>query len=68
MPTSLNHRAYRKPFVAVVAVPVRVAGIEVEVVGVVLVVRRRRPVVAVGAGIVDRRPIPVARSGQENTA
>ena len=34
MPTSLNHRAYRKPFVAVVAVPVRVAGIEVEVVGV----------------------------------
>ena len=53
--------------VAVVVVPVRVARIEVEVVGVVVVgVLRRRPVVAVVAGVVEVVVPAVARGRQKH--
>ena len=64
----LTHRAHRKLVVAVVVpvvVPVRVVRIEVQVVGVVLVVRRRRPVVAVGTDVVELAIPDVTRSGKE---
>ena len=53
------------PVVAVV-VRVHIARIEVHVVGVVRVVRieRRRPIVAVGAGIVEVVVVAIARRGQ----
>lgn len=53
--------------VAVVVVPIPIARIEVEVVRVVRVVRieRGRPVVAVGAGIVELAIPAVARSRKE---
>lgn len=52
--------------VTVVVVPVIVTAIEVQVVGVVAVVavQRTRPIVAVGASVVDFRTVAVARSGQ----
>lgn len=52
--------------VAVVVVPVGVARIEVEVVGVVRVVRvlRGRPIVAVATSVVEVAVPAIARSGQ----
>jgi len=47
--------------VAVVVVHVGVVAVEVEVVRVVRVVRRRGPVVAVVAGIVDIRTVAITR-------
>ena len=60
------HRTNRKPIVTVVVVPVDVLLVEVQVASVVLVllVERRRPVVAVVALIVDIRTVAVA-SGRE---
>jgi len=56
-------------FVAVVVVHVVIVRIEVEVPRIVRVVRveRRRPVVAVGTGIVEVAVVAVAGSGQEDT-
>ena len=63
----LTHRAHGFLVVAVVVpvVPVRVVRSEVEVVGVVLVVRRRRPIVAVRTNIVELAIPAVARSGEK---
>ena len=57
-----SHRTDRLPVVAVVVVPVEVARIEVEVPRVVRIVRirRRGPVVAVRAGVVEVRVVAVA--------
>ena len=57
-----SHRTDRLPVVAVVVVPVEVARIEVEVPRVVRIVRiwRRRPAVAVRAGVVEVRVVAVA--------
>lgn len=67
---SAGNRAHREPVVAVVVVRVRVAGIEVQVVGVVRVRRvlRGRPVVAVRTGIVEVGDVAVARCWQEQQA
>ena len=51
----------------VVVVRVEVRIVEVHVVRVVAIVVRSRPVVAVGTDIVDRSPVPVARSRQEDS-
>ena len=66
----LRHGADALPVVAVVVVPVHVARVEVQVVGVVRVVRieRTRPIVAVGACVVERRVVAPARSGEEAKA
>ena len=62
-----NH-AHREPIVSVgVVVRVEVRIVEVHVVRVVAIVVRSRPVVAVGTDIVDRSPVPVARSRQEDS-
>lgn len=62
----LTHRANALTAAAVVVVPVREAGIEVQFVGVVLAVRRRRPIVAVRTNAAElAKPAP-ARSGQED--
>ena len=55
------------PVVAVVVVPVDIARIEVHVPSVVRVVRieGRRPVVAVGTGIVKVRVVPVTGGGKD---
>ena len=55
------------PVVTVVVVPVDIVGIEVDVPRVVRVVRieGRRPVVAVGARIVEIGIVPVASGGKE---
>ena len=63
-----THRPNTLTVVAVpVVVPVHVVGIEVEVVGVVRVARveRARPVVAVGAGVVERAFVAIASRRQE---
>jgi len=53
-----------KPVVAVVVVPpIGVAVVEVQVVGVVRVVHRTAPIVAVVAGIVERAVVVVAITG-----
>jgi len=52
--------------VAVPTVPVRVVRIEAEVVDVVLVVRRRRPIVAVRTNVVELATPAAARSGEKN--
>ena len=67
---SADHRAHTLTVVAVVDVPIRVARIEVQVVGVVRVRRvlRGRPVVAVRAGIVEVGAVAVARCWQEQQA
>ncbi len=61
------HRAHREAEVAAVVVPARF-WIEADAPRVVLVARaeRRRPVAAVGAGIVEARAVAIARSGEEN--
>ena len=62
-------RAYSLTIVATVVAHALETMVEVEVArGVVAaaVVRRRTPKVAVGAGIVERRPAAVARSRKEN--
>ena len=61
----LTHGAHGLLVVAVVVVPVRVVRIEVEVVGVVLVVRRGRPIVAVRANVVELAIPAVTRSGEK---
>lgn len=64
------NRADRLTVVAVVVVAVHVVRIEVDVPRVVRVVRveRRRPVVAVGAGIVEVRVVAIPRSGENVSA
>ena len=56
------------PVVTVVVVPVDIVGFEVDVPRVVRVVRieGRRPVVAVGPGIVKVRVVPVACGGKDS--
>ena len=58
----------REPVVAVVVVPVDIAGIEVHVPRVVRIIRieRGRPVVAVGTHIVQRGVVPVACGGKKS--
>ena len=60
-------RADRLTVVAIVVVPVHVVRIEVEVPRVVRVVlvERRRPIVAVVADIVEIRVVAIARSGKK---
>ena len=64
---SAGNRANALTVVAVVVVPIDVARVEVEVVGVVRVRRvlRRRPVVAVAAGVVEVIVPAVARRRQK---
>ena len=61
------NRADRLTVVAIVVVPVHVVRIEVEVPRVVRVVlvERRRPIVAVVADIVKIRVVAIARSGKK---
>ena len=61
------NRADGLTVVAIVVVPVHVVRIEVEVPRVVRVVlvERRRPIVAVVAGIVEIRVVAIARSGKK---
>ena len=65
----LTHGAHRVTVVAVVVVPVRIPGVEVQVVRVVRValVERRRPVVAVRARVVELTIPAVACGGKEET-
>ena len=55
------HKTDRLTVVAVVVVHVRIARIEVEVVGVVRIVGRRRPIVTVRLDVVHIRSVAVAR-------
>ena len=63
------HQAHREPVVPIAAARgIEIARHEVHAVGVVRIRRvgRRRPVVAVGAGTVNRRPMAEARRRQEH--
>ena len=57
-----SYAAYGVPVVLIVVVRTRIYVVadEVQIVGVVVIVRSRRPIVAVVATIVRRRTVPVA--------
>ena len=63
----LTHGAHRVAVVAVVVVPVRIPGVEVQVVRVVRValVERRRPIVTVRARVVEVRIVAPPSGGKE---
>jgi len=64
----LANEANAIPVVAVVVIHVRFVLVEVHVPSVVVVVSRRRPVVAVVSNVVDVRTVAVTRSRQEHCA
>ena len=68
IPSLLANRTDRSSVVARVVVPAHEAQIETHVVGVVRIfsVERTRPVVAARPSIVERAPVHVTRSGQED--
>ena len=65
MSAQTNHRAHRKPIVAVVVVDVLIPTVEVQVVGVVAIVRSGTPIVTVTPTIVETTIVPVTSCGQE---